>query len=386
MTKKIFTFFFFGLLIGLCLHSCKPKLSADLVVMNAKVWTGSDSVFSEAIGIRKNKIIYVGTSDEAMKLSASTTRVIDAKGKLVIPGFNDAHIHFLSGSIGLTEVELSSAESVEEVCKRIREFAEKNPTLPWITGRGWQYTFFPGGMPTREFLDTLSIDRPIYISAYDGHSSLANSKALELAGITRESKFDGYGEIILDQSGEPTGVLTEHAESLIDRIVPPLSRNDKLNALRKGMQVAASFGITSIQNASGSIDEFSLYEELFENGELSLRSSTAFSVDEKTTDDNIELFKTTRDRIQKNHMVSAGAVKFMLDGVIESHTAAMLEQYSDAEGKGRLSMPVERYRQLVLSFDKAGFQIYTHAIGDLAVREAVNAYEFAQQTNSTSLA
>lgn len=382
--RFIFQLFIFFLVV-VTLQSCKQNTErADLVIINAKVWIGITTSFAEAIAIRENKILQVGTSHEIQKLTDSNTKIIDAQGRLVVPGFNDAHIHFLGGSIGLIEVELSSAASLDEIRKRIKDFAAANPSLPWITGRGWQYTLFPGGMPTKLFLDTLGIDRPIYLRAYDGHSALANSRALKMVDITRISTFTGYGEILRDKAGAPTGALTEQAQSLVSKIIPPLSREDKLNALRTGMKRAASLGITSIQNASGSVEEFSLFEELYMNGELTLRSSTAFSVSDQTTQEDIDQFIQTRDRIKKNSMISAPAVKFMLDGVIESHTAGMINPYSDAAIKGSLSMSLERYRELVQVFDSSGFQIYTHAIGDLAVREALNAYENASMRNRTS--
>lgn len=378
--------FISGILLIFCLQACIQNRSenADLILINAKIWTGQAKKFSEAVALRGNTIIRVGSTKDIQRLSSENTRVIDVAGKLVIPGFNDAHIHFLGGSIGLTEVELSTASSLEEIRKRIKEFADANPSREWITGRGWLYTLFPGGMPTKAFLDTLNIDRPIYLRAYDGHSALANSHALELAGIKNTFEFDGYGEIIRDSSGEPTGALTEHAQSLISKIIPPLTREDKLNALRSGLKLAASLGITSIQNASGSIEEFSLYEELYASDELTLRTSTAFSVNEQTTPQEIAQFIETRNRVHKNPMIHAGAVKFMLDGVIESHTAAMIEPYSDLESNGSFSMPLDTYKELVATFDSAGFQIYTHAIGDLAVREALNAYEHARKQNGTN--
>lgn len=383
--NKIFSCLLLVTLGACCLISCKDRKteSADLILFNAKVWTGDAITFSEAIAIRDNKILLVGTTNEVQQLASSKTQQIDLKGKLVIPGFNDAHIHFLGGSIGLAEVELSDAKSLDEIRARINDFATKNPNLPWISGRGWLYTLFPGGMPNKLFLDTLKIDRPIYLRAYDGHSALANSKALELAGINKSFVFTGFGEILRDKSGIPTGALTEHAQSLVSKIIPPYTREDNLNALRNGMKVAASLGITSIQNASGSVDEFSLYEELYDSGELTLRTSTAFSVSEQTSEEDIESYKKARDRIQKNNFIKASAVKFMLDGVIESHTAGMIDPYSDFAGKGGLTMPLDRYRELVVNFDREKFQIYTHAIGDLAVREALNAYEYAQQKNKT---
>jgi len=368
---------------------CTTSPAPDLILINGRVWLSEPNAFAEAIAIQGNKIIQVGSSAEIQKLAGKNTHVIDAKGRLVTPGFNDAHIHFLNGSIGLSEVQIAEAKSLEEVIAAIKDFAKKNPNKKWITGRGWQYTMFPGGMPTKTFLDTLQIDKPIYIRAYDGHSALVNSKALEAAGIHTDYKFSGYGDVLRDAEGEPTGALTEDAQFIVGSLVPPLMRDEKLDAIRTGMKLAASLGITTIQNANGSPHEFSLYKQLYQNNELTLRASTAFSVNENTTEEDIENYTRIKDSIPTNDYLRANAVKFMLDGVIESHTAGMLDNYSDVHEnsplpKGSLSMPLEKYNELVTRFDKKGFQIYTHSIGDYAVRETLNAYEKTQKINETT--
>lgn len=383
---------YFFLLTGVALftiYSSSFSQDPDLVLINGKIWTGNNqSTFVEALAVKGNTILKTGTTAEINILVVKSTKVIDLKGRLASPGFNDAHIHFLSGSIGLSEVDFTGTKSIEEMIQRVVGYANDNPEKKWITGRGWQYTQFPGGLPTKKALDDVVGDRPIFIKAYDGHSAWVNSKALELAEIDRNTTFSGFGEIVRDQNGEPTGALLESAQSLVANLIPPPDRNEKLNALRKGMKLAASLGITSIQNASGSVEEFSLYEELLDNKELTLRIGTAFSVGTYTTPEDIEKFTQLKNRVAKNDMIRAQAVKFMLDGVIESHTAAMLQPYSDVSSdellpKGELGLPLERYYELVTTFDKIGFQIYTHAIGDFAVRVALNAYERAKSINDS---
>jgi len=362
--------------------------TADLALVNGRIWLGGDSTsLAEAIAIRGDQIIRVGATAEIKQLANENTQVIDLGGRLAAPGFNDAHIHFLSGASGLSEVDLTDSKSVAEMVDRITSFARKNPDRPWITGRGWEYTPFPGGLPTKTYLDAVIKDRPVFLHAYDGHSGWANSKALELAGITAQTKFTGYGEVVHDAIGEPTGALKEGAQSLISRLIPPPTREKKLDALRQGLKLAASLGITSLQNASGSADEFSLYEELHQRGELTARFSMAFSVGEQTTPQQIESFVALKNKYDIHPMLRASSVKFVLDGVIESHTAAMIERYSDLPATsgipfGETTMPPDIYQPLVVKFDKLGFQIYTHAIGDRAVREALNAYELAQKMNT----
>jgi len=367
---------------------------ADLVLTNGRVWLGGDPPsFAEAVAIRGNQIVRAGSAAEIKRLVDERTRVIDLGGKLAAPGFNDAHIHFLSGALGLGEIDLTGSGNVAEMIERIAAYARGNPGKQWITGRGWAYAPFPGGLPTKAYLDALIKDRPVFLQAYDGHSGWANSKALQLAGITRNTIFDGYGEIVRDASGEPTGALKEEAQRLVSRLIPEPARERKLEALRQGMKLAASLGITSIQNAGGSPEELSLYEELLKRGELTMRVSVAFSAGARTTPQEIDRFIALKKQSDLNPQTQitlrAGSVKFVLDGVIESHTAAMIERYSDLPPNhgapyGELAIPVEIYRDLVARLDKAGFQIYTHAIGDRAAREALKAYEDALEVNKRS--
>jgi predicted amidohydrolase YtcJ len=384
---RIFVLVFLCFIVGAFTVQTKTVETVDLALINGRVWLGGDSSnFAEAVAVKGNYISQVGSNVEIKKRVDEHTQVIDLGGRLVAPGFNDAHIHFLNGSLGLNEVDLTESRSVAEMIERIAAYAKKNPQAAWITGRGWEYTKFPGGLPTKTYLDAIIKDRPIFLSAYDGHSAWVNSKALALANVTRETRFDGYGEVVKDAAGEPTGALKEGAQSLVRRLLPVATREQKLDALRAGMKLAAALGITSIQNASGTPEEFSLYEELLRRSELTLRVSVAFSVGERTRPEDLERYLAIKNQNDLNPMLKAGSVKFMLDGVIESHTAAMLQQYSDLPPNhgmplGELTMPSDVYRDLVARIDKLGFQIYTHAIGDRAVREALNAYEFAQKAN-----
>ncbi|GAA0880692.1 amidohydrolase [Algoriphagus jejuensis] len=376
------TLFHFILALAL-FSSCKTSTDPPtLILTNGKIWTGeSDSSFVEAIAIRGNTILETGDSESISALAGSETEVIDLQGKLVTAGFNDAHIHFLGGSMGLTQVELSAAETFKEAMTSILQFIESNPDKPWITGRGWQYTFFESGLPDHESMKALDIDRPVFIRAYDGHSAYANPKALELAGITPKTTFEGFGEIVKDSKGNPTGALKENAMGLVGDLVPETSFEDQLNALRKGMAYAASLGITSIQNASGSENDLRLFQKLHENGELTLRYAAAFSVQEKTSDADLARFSFLKDSVgTANPWIRADAIKFMIDGVIEGHTGAMLEPYFDIPNDdplalGQLNFTLPRYQELVKILDAKGFRLYTHAIGDRGVREVLNAYE-----------
>ena len=363
---------------------------ADLVLLDGRIWTGGGAdTFAEALAISGKKIALVGTTEQVKGLIGPATRVLYLNRRLVLPGFNDSHIHFLTGSLGLSQVDLTGVRTIPEMLARISAFAKQHPPDPgngssgaWITGRGWEYKSFPGGLPTKSFLDGIIRDRPVFLTAYDGHSGWANSKALELAGIDRDTKFDGFGEIVRNEAGEPTGALKESAQRLVSRLVPEPTRDGKLAALRDGLKLAASLGITSIQNASGSPEELSLYDELHRQGELTVRLSMAFSVSEKTADAAIDRIVELKKSYEGNPYLRASSVKFVLDGVIESHTAAMIDRYSDLPPDstlpfGELSQTAEGYRAMVARLDRLGFQILTHAIGDRAVRETLRAYELA---------
>ncbi len=360
---------------------------ADLALINGRLWTGEgQSSFVEAVAVRGNMIVKTGRTAEIKQMVDQRTQVIDLGGRLVTAGFNDAHVHFLGGSLSLSEVDLNGAGTVAQMLTRIAAYAKKHPEAPWIKGRGWEYTKFPGGLPTKSYLDAIIRDRPVFLSAYDGHSAWVNSKALELAGVTDQTKFEGYGEIVRNPAGEATGALKEGAQSLVRSLIPEPTREQKLEALRRGMKMASSLGLTSIQNASGSPEELELYDELLKLNQLTLRVSVAFSVGERTKPFDLDRYVKLKEKYQSNQMLRAGSVKIMLDGVIESHTAAMLEPYSDLPANtgaplGELAIPTDVYRKLVARFDERGFQIYTHAIGDRAVREALNGYESAQNAN-----
>ena len=382
--RKIFLF----LLISLLFWNCTKDPAPTIILTNGKIWTGeSETSFVEAIAITGNTITQIGDSNSILALAGAQTEIIDLQGKLVTAGFNDAHIHFLSGSMGLTQVDLLATKSLEEVISITSDFIQNNPNKEWITGRGWQYTYFESGLPDHTTMKALDLDKPIFIKAYDGHSAYANPKALELAGITSATVFEGFGEIVKDAQGNPTGALKEDAMDLVGKWVPAPSKADQLDALRKGMSLAASLGITSIQNASGSEEELKLYQQLLSSNELTLRYAAAFSVGGNSTPEDLERFTFLKDSIgTANPWIRADAIKFMIDGVIESHTAAMLEHYADLLPEhelalGMVNMSTDRFQELVSELDKRGFRLYTHAIGDRGVREVLAAYEKAQSSN-----
>jgi len=361
--------------------------TADTIITNAQVYTvNPQQKWAEAIAVRADKIIFVGDAKSAESYKGPSTKVIDAKGKLVLPGFTDCHVHFMSGSLGLTQVDLTGANTIEEIQKRVKDYAAAHPTLPWITGMGWQYpTFGATALPNKKILDDVMADRPVYLVAYDGHSSWANSKALAMAGIDRNTPDPPNGKIVRDANGEATGALKEAAGDLVERLMPKPTREERLTALRKGLHEANRLGVVRVHSAGGDFEYLDLYDELRKNGELTVRQYIAYFLDPpELKPEAIEKIEQARKKYN-DEWISGGAVKTMLDGVVEAHTAAMLGTYADDTSQsGKLFWDPDKYKQAIAELDKRGLQIFTHAIGDRAVRTALDAYENAQKTNHST--
>jgi predicted amidohydrolase YtcJ len=367
---------------------------ADTVVLNARVYTvNPKQPWAEALAIRGDKIVAVGSTKEMAPYRAASTKVIDAGGMLVLPGFTDSHIHLLEGSVTLIRLHLEEAKTIAEIQKLVKDFAEKHPGNSWILGRGWTYpTFGAVALPDKKYLDEVVPDRPVYLTAFDGHTEWANSKALERAGITRATPDPPNGIIVRDAAtGEATGAIKEDAaDALIERVIPPASRKERLAALGAGMREANKVGLVRVICAgnvgitTSDFENAALFDELRKSGELSVRVYYAYELDPPAlTSRALAQIEQARDHYH-DEWVSAGAVKFFLDGVIESHTAAMLAPYSDDPTQtGKLFWDPAKYKAAVQQLERRGFQIFTHAIGDKAVRLALDAYQEAAETNHT---
>ena len=379
-----------AIIISLCASlqaASPPSNAADTIILNARIYTvNPQQPSAEALAISGEKILAVGTKNEIEKYRGASTRIIDAQGHLVLPGFVDCHIHFMDGSMGLTRVDLNDAKTVAEIQKRVKEYAESHLQEPWITGMGWTYpTFGPSALPDKKILDDVVPTRPVYLVAFDGHSSWANSKALQMAGITRETPDPPNGKIVRDEKGEATGALKESAGDLVARVMPKPTREERLAALRLGIHEANKFGLSRVHSAGQDFEWLDLYDELRRNGEMTLRFYVAYFLDPpELTPDAIEKIEQAR-RTYHDDWISGGVVKTMLDGVVEAHTAAMLAPYSDDPSQtGKLFWDPAKYTQAVAELDRRGLQIFTHAIGDKAVRLALDAYQNATETNHTN--
>jgi predicted amidohydrolase YtcJ len=359
---------------------------ADILLMNARVYTvNPQQPWAEAVAIRGDKILAVGSGRELNVYRGVSTKIVDAHGKLVLPGFVDCHIHFMDGSLGLMEVDLNEAKTIQEIQKRVKDYAAAHPKKPWITGMGWTYpTFGPSALPGKKILDDVVPDRPVYLVAFDGHSSWANSKALQMAGITRKTPDPPNGKIVRDQNGEATGALKESAGDLVAKLMPQPTREDRLAVLRLGIHEANKYGLVRVHSAGGDFEWLDLYDQLRRDGQLTLRFYIAYFLDPpELTSSELAKIEQAR-RTYHDDWISGGVVKTMLDGVVEAHTAAMLNPYSDDPSQsGKLFWDPEKYTQAVTELDHRGLQIFTHAIGDRAVRQALDAYQHAAETNHT---
>jgi predicted amidohydrolase YtcJ len=355
---------------------------ADLVVVNGPVFTGAGRPVAEAVAVTGDRITAVGPRQSVEALRGPSTVVVDAAGGTVVPGFNDSHVHFLSGSLSLTELDLGGARTLDEVQQRIRDFAAKNPSVPWIRGRGWNYSAFPGGLPTRAQLDAALSDRPATLVCFDGHSSWVNSKAMEAAGITRDTPDPPAGAITRDAAGQPDGLLKESAQQLVRKVMPPITRDGQRLALLAGIARAHQLGVTSVQNASGNAEEFALYEDLRRSGELKLRVYSALSVAPGFTAADADRFDAIRASVAGDRFFKAGAAKLLIDGVIETNTAVMLAPYdNNPKSTGLPNYPPEEFDRIVRLLDARGYQIFVHAIGDGGVRRVLDAFEKAAKVN-----
>jgi len=381
---------------SLCLLFCAVVMTraqtrfaepADIIVVHGRVYTENpQQSWAQGVAIHHGKIVAVGDDGVVQRMRGMGTKVIDAGGKLVLPGFVDCHIHFVDGSFSLGRVNLEGTKDPAGIQERLREYASGHPGDDWILGRGWNYAMFGAeALPHKKYLDEIFPDRPVFIEGFDGHTYWANSKALALAGITRETPDPPNGAIVRDpQTGEATGALKESAQDLVAKVIPKPSRAEKLLALRAGMKWANEHGITRVHSAGGDFEALDLFDEMRRRGDLSVRMYIAYFLNPpQLRPQDLAAIEHARKKFHDD-WIDAGAVKFMVDGVIESHTAAMLEPYSDDLSlKGKLFWEPANYDSAVAELDKRGLQLFTHAIGDYGVRTALDAFENAEVRNHT---
>src|SRR5580658_3029782 len=362
----------FSAAIFICLVTnnlpAQSKPVADLIITNAKIWTVDKAhPTAQAVAVLGDRIIAVGSNADVDVLRGHDTKVINAGGKLVLPGFNDAHVHFVGGGLQLESVQLNDATSKQEFVRRIAEQARKTPKGEWIQGGDWDETKWnPLSLPTKELIDPVTPDNPVFVSRYDGHSALANSTALRLAGITSQTPDPPGGVIVRDPQGNPTGDLKDAATDLVFKVIPALSHEQRLRAVRRALEYAASLGVTSVQNMDPDYADIAAYAELLQNGELTTRIYAAPLIDQ--VDDQV---KIGIRHAFGGPFLRLGAVKAFADGSLGSRTAYFFEPFSDEPGNhgllGEEMQPLSLMRDRMMKADAAGLQICTHAIGDQAI-------------------
>lgn len=363
----------------------KPGM-ADLALRGGAIYTvDSARSWAQTIAIDDGRIVYVGTDAGASAHIGPQTQVVDLKGRMVVPGFQDVHIHPISGGIEANGCDLNAATSVEEYVATIRKYAQEHPNDTWIKGGGWSMAAFgPGALARKELIDAVVPDRPVILWSRDGHTTWVNSKALEAAGITRDTPDPPDGRIDRDpRTGEAVGSLQEGASGLVADKVPPDTDATRDAGLRYAIRMLNGYGITGIQDASVNEEDLRTYRRLDDAGELSLRVVGSIWWDRDLGLEQIEDIKRLRGEHTKGR-IDAGTVKIMQDGVMENYTAVVLEPYKLPGKKDVRGIPMvepELLKQAVTKLDAEGFQVHFHAIGDGAVRQSLDAVEAARTAN-----
>ena len=353
-----------------------PSFAPDLVIVNAMVHTmDPNQPVADAVAIHGNRIVAVGLSKEIKKMAGPRTRVVDAQKRVVLPGFNDSHVHFLSGGFQLSSVDLRDASTPQEFAERIHHFAEKLPAGRWITGGDWDHERWPEAkLPTKDLIDNFTPDTPVFVNRLDGHMALANSRALRLAGVTRQTLDPPGGIIVRDpKTGEPTGILKDAAQNFVWKIIPPSSFEERLTAARAATEYAAKLGVTSVQDMSAGND-VGVYQTLLDRGELKTRIYAVSPLPAW------ERLVSTGVRAHfGSEMLRMGGLKGFADGSLGSTTALFYEPYQDAPNTkgiaGDEMYPEGAMLTRVREADKAGLQVMIHAIGDSANDLILTIYE-----------
>ena len=353
----------------------QSKPIADLIITNAKIWTGGKArPTAQAVAVIGDRIVAVGSASDVEILRGTATKTIDAGGKLLVPGFNDAHVHFVDGGVQLDSVQLNDVTNTNEFVRRIAEQAKKTPKGEWIKGGDWDETkWTPPKLPTKALIDAVTPDNPVFLSRYDGHSALANSQALHLAGITSQTPDPPGGAIVRDAQANPTGDLKDAAMDIVYKVIPPLTHEQRLRAVRRALEYAASLGVTSVQHMNPDYADIAAYAELLQNDELTTRIYAAPLIDQ--VDDQVKI--GIRHAFGGPYL-RIGAVKAFADGSLGSRTAYFFEPYSDEPGNrgllGEGMQPLSLMRDRMMKADAAGLQICTHAIGDEAISTVLDLY------------
>jgi predicted amidohydrolase YtcJ len=358
---------------------------ADILIRNARVYTVDETQpWAEAVAVRGNRIVFVGSAAEADSWRGPQTEVIDGAGRTLLPGLIDSHFHLLWGSLKLDDLPLWDVEDMDQLATLIRDYAAAQPQRAWIVGAQLRYKSISPERPlTRQFLDNLVADRPVYLVAYDGHTVWANTEALRRGGILHGRELPPGHEIVMDPTtGTATGELREpEAFKTIRDLIPQKTDVEKRALLHKGMALAARHGITSAHNMDTWDDSIHLYAALEGQGEMTLRLYVPYDVKPETPLDALHEAVAWKHRYQSSHL-RAGAIKCFMDGVLESYTALMVDDYASAPGNyGSALFSAERFNKVAAGADRLGLQVAVHCCGDGAVKRALDGYAHARRVN-----
>jgi predicted amidohydrolase YtcJ len=349
--------------------ACQQRQVADQVIIG-KTWTGNDDQpWAEAFAIINDSIVAVGSKNEISQwIGDKTTTWEAAPDNLIVPGFIDCHTHFMEGGFALASVHLRDAKTPEEFIQRIKSFAQSQPKGTWITHGDWDHENWGGELPTRHWIDSVTKDHPVWINRLDGHMSLANSAALKLAGIDESVQEVMGGTLVRDSKKKITGVFKDNAMSLIDRVVPDATEEQKNQALIAAMNYVAERGITSVHNMSGFMEVF---ERAHRNKQLKTRIYAGMPLSQWRL-----LAEKIKQQGRGDKWLRIGGLKEFVDGSLGSHTAAFFKPFEDTPSdSGFFITPEAELYKRIKSADSAGLQVMTHAIGDKAIHTLLNIYE-----------
>ncbi len=360
--------------------------AADLILLTRVVQPGRGGrgPYADALAVRDGRVAAVGPSDEVLALRGSDTRVLEVPEGLALPGFQDAHVHPEHGGLDRMRCSLHEVRGAEACVEAIRAYAASHRDRPWVLGGGWALDDFPGGTPHRSLLDVAVPDRPAYLKNRDGHGAWVNTNALEMGGIGRDTPDPTDGRIEREEDGFPFGVLHEGAMELVERLIPAVTSLEREAALRDAQRYLHSLGITAWQDAWVGPETLGAYLSLVDRGELTARVVAALWWQRERGEEQVEELIERRARGTVGRL-RAGTVKIMQDGIPENFTAAMIDPYLGRDGERGLSfIEPEALKRYVTRLDREGFQVHVHAIGDRAVREALDAFEAAAGRNGLS--
>ncbi len=360
---------------------------ADIVYHTGKIYTVNEAQpWAQAVAIRNDRIVFVGSDDRVRRYIGPETKTYDLRGKMMLPGFQDSHVHPIYSGLEYQTCWLADGNTIADYRNIIRECGERLQDSEWITGGGWSMAAFgPGGIADKTIIDELVADKPVYLTTADGHTGWANSAALEIAGITNDTPDPVDGIIDRDpETGEAIGSLQEGAMRLVTEHIPEPGHDELISGLSYARDLMHSLGITSLQEAYGMEKELRAYEELDTAGELNMRVVVALLWDNQETEEQLDKLVELRERFTRGN-VHAMSVKIFVDGVMENYTALMVEPYLvEGDPHGVPMIDLDYLDEAVAAIDAAGFQVHFHALGDGAVREALDAVETARTRNGDS--